>query len=144
MCEHERNVADNLAQLDAIKALITPIKLSIHSKMSAASVQDSIAYSDINCVAELIGDNLVCSLVKYISAMHVNKFCHYSEYPENWWEAFKLRFFPKFLLKKYPVKYTVIDISIDRYVVCPHVQVLDRHRHYMWMLDAMKDEKNDN
>ena len=64
MCEHERNVADNLAQLDAIKALITPIKLSIHSKMSAVSVQDSIAYSDINCVAELIGDNLVCSLVK--------------------------------------------------------------------------------
>jgi len=27
------------------------------------------------------------------------------KYPENWWEAFKERWYPKYILDKFPVKY---------------------------------------
>jgi len=32
-------------------------------------------------------------------------------YPKDWWEAFKERWFPRFILKKHPVKYKVFKIS---------------------------------
>lgn len=32
-------------------------------------------------------------------------------YPSDWWEHFKQRWFPNFLLKKYPVKETVHEFS---------------------------------
>lgn len=34
-------------------------------------------------------------------------------YPENWWEAFKERWFPEFLKNKYPVQYTTHHIEFD-------------------------------
>ena len=139
MCEHERDNASNLDQLDYIKALITPLKLSISGRYTLEALQDTIAWTNIDLTADLIADILVTRLTTYVSAMQSEKFCHYTEYPENWWEAFKLRFFPKFLIDRYPIKYTVIDISIDRYVVCPHVPVLDKHKHYMWMLDTIRE-----
>lgn len=29
------------------------------------------------------------------------------KYPENWWQAFKEQYFPKWALQKWPVKYTI-------------------------------------
>ncbi len=42
-------------------------------------------------------------------------------YPSNWWEAVKARFFPKFLKRRYPVKYKYKDVVIHHIHICPHV-----------------------
>jgi len=39
------------------------------------------------------------------------------KYPETWWDAFKARWYPKFLKKRYPPKY----VEAKRYNVCPHI-----------------------
>lgn len=41
------------------------------------------------------------------------------QYPKNWIEAFKERWFPHWLLKKYPVQYTVMDI----HALYPHLLI---------------------
>ena len=41
--------------------------------------------------------------------------------PFDWWEAVKERFFPNWLLKKFPVKFETIPIDIEVYKVCPHL-----------------------
>jgi hypothetical protein len=33
------------------------------------------------------------------------------QYPKDWWEAFKERWFPKWLLKRYPVRYRVVNMK---------------------------------
>ena len=47
------------------------------------------------------------------------------KYPETWWDAFKERWLPNFLLKRYPVKYIEFDtpriIIHKTYHVCPHI-----------------------
>ncbi len=35
------------------------------------------------------------------------------EYPRGWWQAFKLRWFPKFLLTRFPVINTKIKVEFD-------------------------------
>jgi len=35
------------------------------------------------------------------------------QYPSTWWDAFKIRWFNKYLLKKYPAKYTTHHIQFN-------------------------------
>jgi hypothetical protein len=48
-------------------------------------------------------------------------------YPSDWWEAFKKRFFPKWLLKKYPVVYH----EEKTVYVCPHIDVPKNHSEHL-------------
>lgn len=42
-------------------------------------------------------------------------------YPENWLEALKERFAPKWLLKKYPIKYK--EIKVDPMLIFPEMNI---------------------
>lgn len=37
---------------------------------------------------------------------------HFVRYPCSWYEAFKLRFFPQWLIEKYPIKYNHVEVSL--------------------------------
>ena len=42
-----------------------------------------------------------------------------TSYPADWWQAFKDRWFPYWLKKKFPVKFN----RIDRVRICPHIKL---------------------
>lgn len=44
-----------------------------------------------------------------------------TSYPASWWEAFKDRFLPKFLQKRFPVERVYVDTIIHHFHVCPHI-----------------------
>ncbi len=57
-------------------------------------------------------DRWVAQLKTYIWAADVGR--HEISVPSNWWEAFKERWFSDWLLKKYPVEYTVHIFDVKR------------------------------
>lgn len=72
---------------------------------------------DVQIVAENIVENiLVTATFRYPGECisHVD-----IEYPETWWQHFKKDMFPKFLLKRFPVKMT--KRKIDQYYVYPNI-----------------------
>jgi len=38
-----------------------------------------------------------------------------AEYPKTWWDAFKLRWFPRVLLSRYPVEYITVKAEFRAY-----------------------------
>lgn len=50
------------------------------------------------------------------------------KYPSDWWQAFKQRWFPKWLLRKYPV--------------CETVHIIDRKVVYPDLVISIKDKKH--
>lgn len=52
------------------------------------------------------------------------------KYPKDWWEAFKERWFPDRLLKKYPVKYTTEVIDLKALYPKLKVSLPEEHRTY--------------
>jgi len=60
-------------------------------------------------------------------------------HPRSWWDAFKLRYFPKWLLDYFPVRLTTIRIQQNRitkhYHVCPHIKIPDQATHIQWMVN---------
>jgi hypothetical protein len=64
------------------------------------------------------------------------------EYPADWWQHFKQRWFPNWTVKRYPVKMTVVRVpqQITMHRVCPHIPISmdDSQRGYIhvrWLQD---------
>jgi len=53
------------------------------------------------------GNQLVMALSARVFCENVDQF----RMPIDWWQAFKERWFPKIILKKWPVKYKRIDVK---------------------------------
>lgn len=65
-------------------------------------------------------------------------------YPyEDWWQAFKDRWFPTWLKKRYPVRTTETLIATNRYNVCPHIVIELPNAHLSYLAGFEDDEDND-
>jgi hypothetical protein len=61
------------------------------------------------------------------------------KYPMDWWEAFKERWFSKWLLTKYPVRCKEINIVEKKYkAVCPHLIQEGKETHLKWMVSTVE------
>ncbi len=66
-------------------------------------------------------DGMSYQLSTYLVGNKVHeRVCENIEYPSDWKESFKERWFPEFLKKSYPVKYTRVPTLIHHYHMCPH------------------------
>ena len=74
---------------------------------------------DVKFVADEITGMIILQVHGYVWAQSL---CDY-KHPENWKEALKERWFPKWLLKRFPVKYAVLDIKeiYPDYRIAPEV-----------------------
>lgn len=82
-------------------------------------------------------DTIVLSIDGYIHGMTDERITIHEQWPETWWDAVKVRWFPRWALKRWPAQFREIDI--DRplfYAVCPHLQSDERNRHLQWMASA--------
>lgn len=50
----------------------------------------------------------------------------YVSYPATWWDAFKIRFFPKWLIKMFPAKHTRRTLSCVAHDLFPGLEIRDR------------------
>lgn len=61
--------------------------------------------------------------------------------PLDWWQAFRERWFPRWWLRRHPVRYRVERrevlkrVTVHRYNVCPHIKVQDNTPHVAWLME---------
>jgi len=83
---------------------------------------------------------LVASVETYVHAMGEERIYLHHEFPKTWWDAFKIQYFPNWLLNRYPPKIETIHIDQPVYAaVCPHLQSDDKSFHLSFMA---KEEKH--
>lgn len=57
-------------------------------------------------------------------------------WPADWWQAFKARFYPLWLLRYFPVK----RVYVTRARFCPHMGVIDPKVHQEWLRKGERDD----
>ena len=97
--------------------------------------------------ADLTGKRLWAKMHAYL----ISKKVHVDEYsqtvgvysaPETWWDHFKARFYPYWLLKRFPVTYKEIEMTVNHTVnhihVCPHTDLSwkDRSDIHLFFIDG--------
>lgn len=60
----------------------------------------------------------------------------HEKYPCDWWQAFKHRWSPGWCKRRWPVKWTHIDVHEEKWRVCPHLDIDARensrpHLHFL-------------
>ena len=59
------------------------------------------------------------TLTAYIYYESMGKYTHSWTHPTTWWDHFKRDHFPKWLLAKYPAKYTTESVTLDARAIYP-------------------------
>jgi len=78
-------------------------------------------------------ENVMISLSSYIIGLEDHEIKIHERWPADWWQAFRERWFPSWILARFPVKYVVIDIEQKIYrAVCPHVDCPGESIHFQW------------
>lgn len=108
------------------------IYLTANSRLSEFTAVAS--RMNINAQYDIIARDLCFQLVTYIHGMLDHKIEIHEKYPADWWQAFKERWFPKWAKRKWPVRYSRIDVSERIYKsVCPHLEDNNNGTHLAWM-----------
>jgi hypothetical protein len=87
-------------------------------------------------VWEQAAGELMASLESYIHGLPHEKISVHEKYPADWWQAFKERWFPACLLRRFPVHYKRIDIEERKFgAVCPHLHDDPQDKHLTWLVE---------
>jgi hypothetical protein len=110
------------------------LNYTLRYEISIKRLDSILEKIELELILDDITDCLLFSIQSYIVALPDQDIVFHYSHPRDWWEFFKHRFFPKWLLIKYPVQYTCIHQSEKRFkAVCPHV-IMDKHAtHLQWM-----------
>lgn len=87
--------------------------------------------------ADAARDAATCSMIlaleSYMLAEHRDTVEVHECWPATWWDAFKDRWFPRWLRSRFPVEWRSVDVSQRIYgPVCPHLHVPERGKHLQW------------
>lgn len=97
---------------------------------------------DIRTHVDVIRNDLVFMLDTYMVGIPKETIDLEAEWPEDWWEAFRERWFPAWWLKRWPVKCHRIALHTKKYgPVCPHLDVPDKGTHLAWL--SQQEEADD-
>ena len=81
-------------------------KFAVVERLSPEWVRDIRAYEH----TDFMTDQLVVELRSFVWSEDVGK--EQFKYPADWWQAFKARWFPQWMLNKWPIKYTRVTLDV--------------------------------
>lgn len=87
---------------------------------------------------EQVGRDMALHLTRRIPKETVAHF--HIKYPKNWKEAFKERWFPNWLLKKFPVKYNEVKYDVEAFY--DKVSLPDKQPYVVFHKVNMNKEEN--
>jgi len=85
------------------------IKVAAQTQISERLLDDSLV--DAELIARHVVHNFELSLHGYLYGKRIKSID--IEYPTTWWDAFKLRWFPGWLLARYPADMTRVHYQAD-------------------------------
>lgn len=95
---------------------------------------------EITLLKDNVFNEMIFALKTYVLGLADERIRIYKEWPENWWEAFKDRWFPTWLKNKYPVRYDHIMVDQAIYkAVCPHLTTDEHKKHVTFLYYAQNN-----
>lgn len=102
--------SNNIA--DAVRVTLSKVRQRLNY---AVGIETFLSVADISIIEDEVARQFIYKLDGYFWELD-----HLEEkeitYPTNWWEAFKAEYFPEWLRKIYPIKYTKVTIKAKAFL----------------------------
>jgi hypothetical protein len=90
----------------------------------------------LDLLADHAANQLVLRLSAYVVGLPTERISVHRQWPADWVQAFKERWFPAFLLRRWPVRYERLDVDEPRFgAVCPHLKTADHSAHLRFLVE---------
>lgn len=86
---------------------IKRLELELQTCVQRLMLSDELRFANID-TSVILQDFCLMFEARIVARMAGQKVQRY-KHPKTWLDAFKLRWYPKFLLKRYPVEYVVLE-----------------------------------
>lgn len=93
--------------------MIAPVELRALKVGILKIISEELVDSSVEIWRDALENQIRIAIHGYVWAESEHVRYQEIKYPRDWWQAFKERWFPKWLLTKYPVDYYVTMISVD-------------------------------
>lgn len=116
--------------LDLTKVYFTNRKIIPRREFAGLNAKRLQANLDIHT------GKLILTLDAYIWGLEKERIDVSEKWPTDWWEAFKERWFPQWILSRFPVTYKSFELHQHIFgKVCPHLNVVspDNKIHMEWL-----------
>lgn len=81
-------------------------------------------------------DSLVATLSAYVAANTIHREVQSKErVPVSWWDGFKLAWFPRWALRRWPARERTIETEVHHIHMCPHLPFFkaSEQAHVVWL-----------
>lgn len=98
---------------------VTAIPDTVTVKLEKLRVGAQVALSqellgeDVKIIQNVLNERIIFSVKGYVWAESEKVRRQTIKFPRDWWQAFKERWFPNWLLNRYPVDYHIVDIDVN-------------------------------
>lgn len=114
------------------QVLLEKIKVSQAKRANIKAVKT--ARISVDKWAQFEADELVLRMDANILARENDRIYHYITYPMTWWDHLKERWFPDWLIDRFPPEYNIIEIDEPRFLTCcPHLQIDEDRKHFEYL-----------
>jgi hypothetical protein len=123
------------------------VHLATQQAMSQREIENLGPLTQIDLYTTYIADTLVWNLKTYILGLEDEKIVCHREWPEDWWQALRERWFPRWWLRRWPVLVKVHHREIVSFkAVCPHlnIKVERQELHLQWLAGMDLHTRDDN
>jgi hypothetical protein len=111
-------------EVDIKQVVLHKLKVAVNYRLPA----HILANANLINYADETANTMIVQLKTLVTAGHwtekINDSTKIEKIPQTWFDHFRIRFFPKFLTKRYPVKYRTIFTTsgtINNYWVFPEI-----------------------
>jgi hypothetical protein len=133
----------NIEKADLFKQYYAErIFLSVCGKIEPGQWKPMVERGEFQCFEDL-SQNIIFQFTTYMHGIQRERITVNLRWPADWWQALKARWFPRWWLARWPVKWEEYHIDEAIYAaVCPHVNPVTKNReHLMWMAKTFEAQR---
>lgn len=98
-------------------------KVKFYSKVRILGRELNPSNMELDLHLDTISHNLVATLIYNLYQEDCGYVIHKEEVPKGWFDHFKFRYFPKWMLKRCPIKFKTLEIKVKIDAVYPEFAV---------------------
>jgi hypothetical protein len=111
------------------------VQVSVRRILEGHKLYDNLGNGTLDIEVRDLVDQMALDMHYFVLEMPT-KTTKYTErrFPQDWWQAFRQRWFPEWWLRRWPVKeYSLYLATVCEYNVCPHLSHDPQKRHLTFL-----------
>jgi len=123
--------APSLGEVERL--IVRRSRIACQQKLSVFGSPDAVR---LDMRIDEFSDALVAQLAAYVAANTIHREVQTTErVPVSWWDGFKLAWFPRWALRRWPAKERTIETEVHFIHMCPHLPFFEANEqhHVVWL-----------